>query len=120
MYTHLIVGYNTIFGGERPSIDQLLSGIPSKYIIGLLSIFSNAIADVICQVDELEQYFKTTPILLKEWRSGAIYVPNIPEFIEKELVAARHFNPKHPFNPPLMRLLAFKNAVKNQLNFKLE
>jgi len=72
-------------------------------------------SEVLAEVARLKHFFETTPILLKEWREGAMIVRNIPEFIKLELHAATHFNPKHPFNPPLKRLQQFEKAVRNQI-----
>lgn len=72
--------------------------------------------EVLKEVERLKIYFETTPILLKEWREGCMYVKDIPEFIRLELKAAETFNPNHPFNPPLRRLQQFEKAVQNQLN----
>ncbi|WP_078671078.1 DUF6965 family protein [Chitinophaga eiseniae] len=71
--------------------------------------------EVLAEIARLKEFFETTPILLKEWKEGAMIVKDIPEFLKLELHAAAHFNPKHPFNPPLKRLLQFEIAVRNQI-----
>jgi hypothetical protein len=72
-------------------------------------------AALLAEVARLKNFFDTTPILLKEWREGCMLVKDIPNFIELELNAAKTFNPKHPFNPPLKRLQQFELAVRNQI-----
>lgn len=72
--------------------------------------------EVLAEVARLRHFFETTPILLKEWKEGAMLVKDIPEFIKLQLHAAETFNPKHWFNPPLKRLQQLEQAVKNQLN----
>jgi hypothetical protein len=72
--------------------------------------------EVLQEVARLKEYFETTPILIKEWREGCMVVKDIPEFIRLELNAAATFNPSHPFNPPLKRLLQLEQTIRNQLN----
>lgn len=71
--------------------------------------------EVLEEVARLKHFFETTPILLKEWKEGAMLVKDIPEFIKSELFAAEHFNPNHWFNAPLKRLQQFEQAVINQV-----
>lgn len=71
--------------------------------------------EVLAEINRLKVFFETTPILLKKWREGCMLVKDIPGFIELELNAAKTFNPKHPFNPPLKRLQQFEKAVRNQI-----
>ncbi|KAA5532624.1 hypothetical protein F0919_17740 [Taibaiella lutea] len=71
--------------------------------------------EVISEVARLKEFFETTPILIKEWREGCMVVKDIPKFIQLELNAAATFNPQHPFNPPLKRLLLLEQAVRNQI-----
>lgn len=72
--------------------------------------------EVLAEVARLKEFFETTPILLKEWKEGCMLVKDIPEFISLELHAATHFVPRHPFNPPLKRLLQLEQAVRNQIS----
>src|ERR1700733_2339579 len=41
MHMHLSVGYSTLFDEPAENVESLLADIPSKYVIGLLSIISN-------------------------------------------------------------------------------
>ena len=70
--------------------------------------------EVLKEVDRLQVFFETTPILIKEWIEGCMVVKDIPAFIEMELNAARTFNPTHYFNPPLKRLQQLEQAILNQ------
>lgn len=70
---------------------------------------------VIAELARLKTFFETNPILLREWREGCMLVTDIPEFIRLELNAAKTFNPKHPFNPPLKRLQQLEKAIRNQI-----
>jgi hypothetical protein len=71
--------------------------------------------EVLKEVDRLQQFFETTPILIREWKEGCMLVTNLPEFISLELHAARTFNPTHYFNPPLRRLQQLEKAIQNQI-----
>lgn len=71
--------------------------------------------EVLKEVARLKEYFETTPILIKDWREGCMYVKDIPAFIKLELNAALTFNPQHPFNPPLKRLLQLEQVIRNQI-----
>lgn len=76
-------------------------------------------ADVLKEVDRLELFFETNPILIKEWKEGCMTVKNIPEFIKMELNAARTFNPMHFFNPPLNRLKQLELVILHQTEIKM-
>jgi hypothetical protein len=76
--------------------------------------------EVLEEVERLQQFFETNPILIKEWEEGCMSVKNIPEFIRLELNAARTFNPAHFFNPPLTRLKQLEQAILNQTTSKTE
>lgn len=41
MYMHLSVGYSTLFEEPAENVETLLADIPSKYVIGILSVISN-------------------------------------------------------------------------------
>lgn len=70
--------------------------------------------EVLKEVERLQHFFETTPILLREWREGCMIVKDIPAFIRLELNAARTFNPAHYFNPPVRRLQQLEKAIQNQ------
>lgn len=70
--------------------------------------------EVLKEADRLQHFFETTPILLREWKEGCMYIKNIPEFIAMELHAARTFNPAHYFNPPMRRLQQLEKAILSQ------
>lgn len=70
--------------------------------------------EVLKEVDRLQHFFETTPILLREWKEGCMRIKNIPEFVAMELHAARTFNPAHYFNPPMRRLQQLEKAILSQ------
>lgn len=70
---HLIIGYSTIFGVEKPNVNELLAGIPSKYIIGVLSTFSNAIE-------------RTGDARLTQWELLDAISVNFPEALKNDIV----------------------------------
>jgi hypothetical protein len=76
--------------------------------------------EILQEVERLQHFFETNPILIKEWNEGCMSVKNIPEFIKLELNAARTFNPGHFFNPPLNRLNQLEQAILNQTTIKIE
>ncbi|MFT4061929.1 MAG: hypothetical protein QM642_06190 [Edaphocola sp.] len=77
-------------------------------------------ADVIGEVERLKHFFRTTPILIKEWHENGMVVHDIPAFVEAELRAALTFNPTHYFNPPLLRLQLLEQAIRKQTGSDFE
>lgn len=70
--------------------------------------------EVLKEVERLQHFFETNPILIKEWKDGCMLIKDIPNFIALELHAARTFNPSHYFNPPMRRLQQLEQAILNQ------
>ena len=67
------------------------------------------------ELNRLETFFKTTPILIKEYKNSFMTVADIPKFINSQLVAAKGFSEKKDFNPPLARLQELEQAIINQI-----
>jgi len=67
------------------------------------------------ELKRLKEFFETTPILIKEYKTTYFKVSDIPLFINSELVAAASFSSKNSFNPPLSRLQELEKAIRNQI-----
>jgi len=67
------------------------------------------------EIKRLKEFFETTPILIKEYKTSFFTVPDIPFFINSELKSAASFNSKNDFNPPLQRLQDLEVVILNQI-----
>lgn len=71
--------------------------------------------NVQAEISRLETFFKTTPILIKEYKNAFMTISDIPKFIEAQLIAARGFSEKKDFNPPIARLQELEKAIRMQI-----
>ena len=71
--------------------------------------------NVQAELNRLEEFFKTTPILIKEYSNSYMTIADIPKFIEAQVIAAKGFSEKKEFNPPIARLQELEQAIRNQL-----